>query len=184
MGGSTSHLSDEDYEELGKQFRFSPEQITELYQRFRRLDMTRRGSLSVQDLMKLPELAMNPMHPRILELFEKNKDERIDFASFLTPLDIMSNGTPRERAEFAFKLYDMNNDGVITTDDLEATLDKMTGDNLTEDKREATIKHVMQVTDLDHDGIISLEDFCTAMKDSDMVQKPVHFTFPSELKPR
>jgi Ca2+-binding EF-hand superfamily protein len=56
-------------------------ELEELYRRFERLDRDRSGTLSVEEILGIPEFAMNPLTPRILELLNFDEEE-IDFTTF------------------------------------------------------------------------------------------------------
>lgn len=69
-----------------------PKEIKALYKRFRRLDRSGRGTLSNDDLLMIPEIAMNPLSSRLAALFERDGEEgRINFKSFVSALAIFSD---------------------------------------------------------------------------------------------
>jgi serine/threonine-protein phosphatase 2B regulatory subunit len=64
----------------------SPPEIRSMYSRFRRLDRGRKGTITSDDLQMIPELAMSPLAPRIVALFENECDDGINFKHFLRVL--------------------------------------------------------------------------------------------------
>jgi Ca2+-binding EF-hand superfamily protein len=88
-----------------------------LYKRFRKLDRSHFGTISKEELLALPELAMNPLNSRvcvvfrfsavypsstlvfvkILALFQTNEDDRIDFRSFVACMHVLCKGTREEK---------------------------------------------------------------------------------------
>ena len=67
-----------------------------LYKRFRRLDRGGRGTISLDDLTMIPEIAMNPLSPRLAVLFERDAEDRINFKSFVTALATFSDKSDPE----------------------------------------------------------------------------------------
>ena len=57
-----------------------------MYSRFRRLDRGRKGTITADDLQMIPELAMSPLAPRIVALFERDCEDGINFKHFLQTL--------------------------------------------------------------------------------------------------
>lgn len=66
----------------------SPSQIERLYSRFTSLDKGDNGTLSREDFLRIPELAINPLGDRIVQAFfgETNGEERINFRQFMRVL--------------------------------------------------------------------------------------------------
>jgi calcineurin B family protein 1 len=62
-------LRDEELAEIQKETGFSANQIERLYSRFTALDKTATGSLSRDDFLRIPELAINPLGDRIVNAF-------------------------------------------------------------------------------------------------------------------
>lgn len=50
--------------------------------------------------------------------WDQDGDGTVDFAELLTALAIMTRGSKREKLEFLFKAYDLDNDGYITRKEL------------------------------------------------------------------
>ena len=64
-----SGLRPEEVEELCDTSGFNEDEVLLLYDRFRELDRGKKGCLLAHDLNKLPELAMNPLGARLIEVF-------------------------------------------------------------------------------------------------------------------
>lgn len=91
MGNKSSlMLRDEEIQKLSDETGFSPSQIEKLYSRFAHLDRSNLGSLSKGDLLSIPELAINPLCDRLIQMFfteyDEGNDERINFRQFVTVL--------------------------------------------------------------------------------------------------
>lgn len=90
MGNKPSFmLQDEEITLISEETGFSPAQIERLYSRFTALDKSGNGSLSRQDCLAIPELAINPLCDRIVQMFFIDCDddhERINFRQFMNVL--------------------------------------------------------------------------------------------------
>uniref|UniRef100_A0A3Q2TBR2 EF-hand domain-containing protein n=1 Tax=Fundulus heteroclitus TaxID=8078 RepID=A0A3Q2TBR2_FUNHE len=47
--------------------------------RFRKLDLDKSGSLSVDEFMSLPELQQNPLVRRVIDIFDSDGNGEVDF---------------------------------------------------------------------------------------------------------
>lgn len=65
-------------------FPVTPNQIERLYSRFTSLDRTDCGTLSREDFLRIPELAINPLCDRIVHaFFADTSDDRVNFRQFM-----------------------------------------------------------------------------------------------------
>lgn len=64
----------------------TPKEVRRLYHRFRRLDRGRKGYITQDDLMTVPELVMTPLAPRVVQLLLEDTDDGLNFQQFLTVL--------------------------------------------------------------------------------------------------
>ena len=60
----------------------SPVEIEKLYDRFVRLDRDRSGTLSENELLCIPELAMNPFASRLVSIFQETQQRQKDHLSY------------------------------------------------------------------------------------------------------
>ncbi|KNC71285.1 hypothetical protein SARC_16178, partial [Sphaeroforma arctica JP610] len=60
-GGTAARLTDADIAELRMISVFKPSQLRMLYKRFKRLDKANKGFINADDMLSIPELAMNPL---------------------------------------------------------------------------------------------------------------------------
>lgn len=68
-------------------FVVSQNQIERLYSRFTSLDRTDCGTLSREDFLRIPELAINPLCDRIVHaFFADSADDRVNFRQFMQVL--------------------------------------------------------------------------------------------------
>lgn len=65
----------------------TPNQIERLYSRFTSLDRGDCGTLSREDFLRIPELAINPLGDRIVNaFFEESRSDRVNFLQFMQVL--------------------------------------------------------------------------------------------------
>lgn len=74
--------------------------IRKLYNRFKNLDKDNSGTITMEEILALPELAMNPMVSRVAALFQLSSDEHINFTQFAKTLAIF---TPSGKLEDKLK---------------------------------------------------------------------------------
>lgn len=68
-------------------FSVTPNQIERLYSRFTSLDRGNSGTLSREDLLRIPELAINPLGDRIVHaFFQEGTGDSINFLQFMQVL--------------------------------------------------------------------------------------------------
>merc|ERR1711934_355010 len=149
---------------------FTPGQIDRLHTRFRKLDVGNNGYLQRQDLLRIPELAINPLGDRIIHaFFFDNEDDKLEFKDFVNVLSFFRpvsrkswknlKNTKKDKLMFSFRMYDLDNDGSMSVDNIE----------------EAELCKIAEkfVQEIDHsqDTLISFEGFVQIMDASDVEHK-------------
>lgn len=71
----------------------------------------------------------------------------------------------------AFKMYDLDNDDLISRDELLAILHMMVGANISEEQLSSIAERTILEADQDGDQMISFEEFCKALQRTDVEQK-------------
>ncbi|PFX16962.1 calcineurin B homologous protein 1-like [Stylophora pistillata] len=179
-------LHEEDIEELQNETGFSSNQIRRLYSRFKSLDKATKGTLSRADFISIPELAINPIGERIIDAFFMNEDskesgeETCNFRQFVRTLahfrpfeQSKENplNTREKKLQFTFKIYDLDNDGKISKDDLMQVLHMMVGRNISDEQLGGIADRAISDADLDKDGVISFEELKRVLENVDMNSK-------------
>lgn len=86
---SSLMLQDDEIKQISLETGFTPPQIEKLYSRFAHLDRNNCGTLTKSDLMSIPELAINPLCDRLIQIFFADcepENERINFKQFVNVL--------------------------------------------------------------------------------------------------
>uniref|UniRef100_A0A1I8ESZ9 EF-hand domain-containing protein n=1 Tax=Wuchereria bancrofti TaxID=6293 RepID=A0A1I8ESZ9_WUCBA len=94
----------------------------------------------------------------VFKVFDENKDGAIEFHEFIRALSITSRG--------AFRLYDLDNDGFITRDEMLSivgSIYKMVGSTVKLPKEENTpekrVDRIFKMMDKNNDAQLTLEEF-------------------------
>uniref|UniRef100_A0A0N5BN52 Calcineurin B homologous protein 1 n=1 Tax=Strongyloides papillosus TaxID=174720 RepID=A0A0N5BN52_STREA len=186
MGNSSGSLllQEDEIRLIAEETGFSRNQIVRLYSRFLSLDRQSRGYLDREDLLRIPELAINPLGDRIVDAFFTDKQEEIDkkinFRDFMRvlahfrPISATQNlkiNSRDEKLRLAFSIYDLDKSGYITRDEFKVILNMMVGSNITPEQLDCIAERTITEADSDNDGKISFEEFCKAMEKTDIEQK-------------
>lgn len=153
---------------------FDTDEIKRLGKRFKKLDIDRSGSLSVEEFMSLPELQQNPLVKRVIEIFDEDQNGEVDFKEFILGVSQFSvKGDKRSKLRFAFRIYDVDNDGFISNGELFQVLKIMVGNNLKDSQLQQIVDKTILYADKDGDGKISFAEFCCVVGNTDIHEKMV-----------
>ncbi|KAI9348125.1 calcium-binding protein NCS-1 [Obelidium mucronatum] len=169
MGKATSKLAPAEAALLEKATRFDKRELQDWYKGFMKECPT--GSLSktaFKDMYKqfFPFGDSNAYADRVFHMFDSDKDGFINFREFVNAISISSKGTENEKLEWAFTLYDVNGDGVVTREEMlqvVSAIFAMVGNSVKhasdEDTPEKKVEKLFGMLDVDGDGQLSLPDF-------------------------
>lgn len=153
---------------------FDAEEIKRLGKRFKKLDLDNSGSLSVEEFMSLPELQQNPLVQRVIDIFDEDGNGEVDFKEFIQGVSQFSvKGDKESKLRFAFRIYDIDNDGYISNGELFQVLKMMVGSNLKDAQLQQIVDKTILFADKDQDGRINFEEFCQIVGNTDVHKKMV-----------
>lgn len=142
----------------------SETEIKALREIFSAMDVNGDGSVTVQELRQGIEKAGLKEIPAdlqsILEGIDSDGSGQIDYTEFLAATLDKKAYEKEEVLWAAFRVFDANNDGNISKDELEKVL---CNTNASEDEKKE-IAEVLKGNDTDGDGQISFEEFVAMMK--------------------
>lgn len=169
MGNEASYHS-----EMGTHF--DQDEIKRLGRSFKKMDLDKSGSLSVDEFMSLPELQQNPLVGRVIDIFDTDGNGEVDFREFIVGTSQFSvKGDEEQKLRFAFRIYDMDNDGFISNGELFQVLKMMVGNNLKDWQLQQLVDKSILVLDKDGDGRISFEEFRDVVRTMEIHKKLVVF---------
>ena len=152
---------------------FDADEIKRLGKRFKKLDLDNSGTLSVEEFMSLPELQRNPLVKRVIEILDEDGNGEVDFKEFIQGVSQFSvKGDKMSKLKFAFKIYDIDNDGYISNGELFQFL-KMISSNLKDAQLQQIVDKTIQFADKDDDGKIDFEEFCALVGNMGVHKKMV-----------
>lgn len=169
MGKGQSKLSKDELQELKKMTRFDRKELQQWYKGF--LKDCPSGRLNQEDFQKIYKRFFPFGDPSlfssyVFKVFDKDQNGMIDFSEFICALSITSRGTFEEKLKWAFTLYDIDDDGYISYEEMLAIVSaiyKMVGSmvNLPEDEStpDKRVQKLFAMMDKNNDGKISFEEF-------------------------
>ena len=148
---------------------FNAEEMKRLGKRFRKLDTNDSGTLCLKELMSIPEIKKNILAKRVFEVFDQDGSGEVDFEEFVRGMSQFSvQGDKISKLKFAFKIYDLDNDGFITKEELFSVLKMMVGKNLKEVQLQQLVDRTIVYADGNGDTRISFEEFCVIVGQSNV----------------
>lgn len=80
----------------------TPKEIKRLYKRFKKLDKDGNGTITRDEFLMIPELAVNPLVKRVISIFDANNDDCVNFKEFISALSVFnSQSNSQEKLECA-----------------------------------------------------------------------------------
>ncbi|KAB0358983.1 hypothetical protein FD754_003139 [Muntiacus muntjak] len=111
-------------------------------------------------------LSVNPFRDRICRVFSHNN--LFSFEDVLGMASVFSEqACPSLKIEYAFRIYDFNENGFIDEEDLQRIILRLLNSNdMSEDLLTDLTSHVLNESDLDNDNMLSFSEFEHAMAKS------------------
>ncbi|XP_069047406.1 calcium-binding protein 2a isoform X2 [Lepisosteus oculatus] len=142
-----------------------PEEIEELKEAFKEFDKNKDGYISCKDLGEcMRTMGYMPTEMELIELSQQICGGKVDFEDFV---ELMGPKMLAETADMigvkelrdAFREFDSNGDGQISTAELREAMKKLLGQQL--NPRE--IDEILRDVDLNGDGLVDFEEFVRMM---------------------
>jgi len=138
----------------------SQEEIEELQEAFNLFDTDGSGTIDASELKAAMEsLGYKQKNKMVYQMIENMKQKEINFDQFLDMMTArISDGDNREDILKVFRLFDDDDSGSITLNDL-VRVSRELGETM----NQAELKEMIERADLDGDGVISPEEFINIM---------------------
>merc|ERR1712110_72116 len=168
MGGKSSKsddLSRADMDWLVKHTKYNEDTIQEWYKGFR-IDCP-DGKLTASSFRKIytkcfPGGNVNEFCDHVFRTFDMDKNGFVDFKEFLLAIDVTSTGTPEEKLQWAFSMYDVDGNGWIALAEMTrivVSIYKMMGDSAGPGGAEERAAGIFQRMDVNNDGRVTRSEF-------------------------
>lgn len=182
MGSNSSILLQKDEIQLiSNETGFTPNQIKRLYNRFTSLDKDTTGYLNKQDFLRIPELHVNPLCDRIIEVLidDNGQDGKLNFRQFAKVFSTFRRGksgqndanSKENKLKFLFGIYDRDKDDKINKTELLGILRMLVGSNIPEEQMNAIAERTIAELDVNGDLSITFQEFCDTLKKIDVDEK-------------
>ena len=179
MGSNSSLLlQKDDLQKMSSETGFNPSQIKRLYNRFHSLDKRDLGFLSKDDLLLIPELHVNPLHDRIIEVLieDHGSDGKLNFCQFVRVFatfrrgktDLNASNTKTNKLKFLFRMYDRDKDGRINKQELMEVLKMLVGPSISEETLNNIADKTIAELASDGDNSITFKEFCNTLEKIDL----------------
>merc|ERR1711983_678703 len=136
------------------------------------------GNMNRKDFKKfikiaLPKINADKMEENLFRMYDTNMDGLISMEEFLIFYHICSEGTPEQNLQKIFRIFDVDNNGVISKPELAKLVKDMSGmmamsGSITEDE---LVESSWREMDSDRDNCISLDEFVTSVLRHDKFSK-------------
>ena len=166
MGGGHSQFTEEELKEYQELTYFTQKEILHCHKRFTQLDpeaveRDKNAKLPMRKILNLAELQVNPFRDRICKVFSSGHDGSMTFEDFLDMMSVFSENAPKSvKVEYAFRIYDFNEDDYIDEGDLKRVLRRLCGEQkLSDENVRKIVDKIMGEADLDEDKMLSFAEF-------------------------
>lgn len=153
-------FSSRDRQSSGLDPAFQPDE-NEMKQVFDMIDKDKDGKISQEDykdmLKVLGKDDLIKIVPKIFEVVDRKQDGFIDFKEFME-YHKKGGGVKRMDLQTAFRVFDLNHDGKICTDDVRGVLR-----GLGEECSQEDCQRMVRAVDIDGDGVVKMSDFMKMM---------------------
>ncbi|XP_055609558.1 calcium and integrin-binding protein 1-like [Uranotaenia lowii] len=168
MGAGKSILSSEQLNEYSELTFLSKWEIMLILDKFVNLapgediqqDLQRR--FPCQKVMEVfPQLKYNPFRDRLFEVFSSQRDTKYSFEDVLDLFSVMSDNCPHHvKATWAFRVFDFDNDNLITKEDVIMICDRLTSkDQLSIEIKNTVSEVILEEMDLQKNNSLGVFEF-------------------------
>ncbi|GFR52184.1 hypothetical protein Agub_g14721 [Astrephomene gubernaculifera] len=150
---------------------FNKKDVERLQRRFLRL-ANKDGKVNISAFQSMVELGANPFIPRIFKLFDTSGDGSLNLEEFTQALEYFGKlEDEEEQYKFAFRLYDTDKDGLISSDELFDVLHMLLGNTYPDAQLEQVVYNTMSEFDRDGDNKLDMEEFRALLSRQDLANK-------------
>lgn len=134
---------------------FAQKTVLYLWKRYSKLDRSNSGLVSAKDLLMIPELCMNPLAKRFVCLFRSGppgtssdtdiSERMLNFREFLGTLRVFAPHMRHsdERFKLLFNVFDFDDDGFLSDDDLTRAVKAMAKGACSEEQIQEVVERTL-----------------------------------------
>jgi len=123
----------------------------------------------------MPKKDAKKMETHVYRMYDTDGNGGIDFTEFMILFHIMDDGTPEQVLGRIFRVFDVNGDGVITSEEMKRIIKDMYGmiklQNQDLANEEDLAKVVFQEMDKNKDGKVTCQEFISACLGREEISK-------------
>ena len=159
-------LTNENLQKLKEETDFNQKEIKKSHKKFGALDKDKKGYVSINDLVSIPEVENNPLRYHIAQYMNDNQEnEEITFDTFIKVIDMFKNNKTEDQYKFLYGLFDFDKDGKISSMDMLINFKLLLGNSLTEEQiKDIVDKTINEYSD--KKGYIDYNDFVKILNEA------------------
>ena len=163
---NSKELTSKDIQRLKEETDFNQKEIKKSHKKFGALDKDKKGYVSINDLVSIPEVENNPLRYHIAQYMNDNQEnEEITFDTFIKVIDMFKNNKTEDQYKFLYGLFDFDKDGKISSMDMLINFKLLLGNSLTEEQiKDIVDKTINEYSD--KKGYIDYNDFVKILNDA------------------
>nr|XP_015814244.2 calaxin [Nothobranchius furzeri] len=133
-------------------------------------------------------LSKEKMTDGIFRVFDKDRDGFLSLEEWLKGMTVFLRGTLEEKIKYAFSVYDLNEDGEMSREEmfyfLKDTLPGLPPEENLEEAVKFLVEIPMKRMDTNKDGLVSLEEFEAAVKKENLLLEAFGPCLPDTMTTR
>ncbi|KAH9520311.1 EF-hand calcium-binding domain-containing protein 1 [Bulinus truncatus] len=173
---------------LAKITKLSREEVNHLMERFNDLCRKEEGKLNRvefrDELNRFFNITDDILMDRVFRAFDKKSCGTLRQEDYVIGIAKFLNGTLEDHIQLCFDVYDLNNDGYISREEMFQLLKSCLVKAPTEEDPDELVKELVEIVmkklDCDHDGRVSLSDFKAAVAEDKLMLEALGKCLPDE----
>ena len=164
--GGAGALTNDDIKKLTTETDMKKGDIKKIHKKFVALDKEKKGYVTINDLVEIPEIEQNPLRFHIGQyLSNGNKNDAIGFEAFIKLIDMFKNKKTEAQNKFMFNLFDFDKDGKISSEDMLVNFKLLLGNSLSEENLKEIVEKTINEYSTDQ-KFITFDDFIKILNEA------------------
>ncbi|XP_054167202.1 Kv channel-interacting protein 1-like [Oppia nitens] len=170
LDGQHTHFRPEAIDTLCQMTKFNKRELQLMYRGFKQeapSGVVREETFKLIYAQFFPKGADTTQYAHyVFQTFDPDHTGAITFTDFVIGLSVLARGTIKDKLRWTFSLYDINNDGMITKDELSRIVSsiydlmgKSVEPMIEEQTSKDHVERVFQKLDINNDGFVTVDQF-------------------------